>query len=235
MIFNGRVGACSCARPAGILKTSGNLTDEQFERIQKMVKEKIAGVENAGLPQGPFEGGLEWQSLSFSPKDMDWNKLDRSERLKVCSIYNTPPEIIGDQENKTYSNYQEARRAFYLDNILQKADWWADELNYWLAPFYGENIIIGYDRDAVDAVRDDRSKLITDMCALVDRGIISRDDAADQLGFDVRGGASAIPTVSGTVVPLDVVVGDPGTITDEDTRKVDAPDDEDEKQKDTKE
>ncbi len=219
------------ARPAGILKTSGNLTDEQFERLQKMIKEKIAGAENAGLPQGPFEGGLEWQSLSFSPKDMDWKSLDRSERLKICSVFNTPPEIIGDQENKTYSNYQEARRAFYMDNVLQKADWFADELNYWLAPLFGENVVIGYDRDAIDAVREDRSKLITDMGTLVDKGIIDRDQAAAQLGFEERGGASAIATVTGAVMPLEAAVGDPGTVTADDTSKIGEKDEEDDQKK----
>jgi HK97 family phage portal protein len=209
------------ARPAGIIKTSGNLTDEQFERIKNLIKEKISGVDNAGLPQGPFEGGLEWQSLSYSPKDMDWDRLLRRVTRDVCAVFNVSPEIIGDSENKTYSNYQEARKALYLENILPRLDDLRDELNYWLVPLFGDRLRLDYDRDSIDAIREDRSKLITDMCAMVDRGIIDRDQAATQLGFEERGGASAIPTVSGTVMPLDAALGDPGTVTAEDTEKVD--------------
>ena len=195
------------ARPPGILKSAGNLSDEQFERIKRLIKEEISGPDNAGLPLGPFEGGLEWQALGFSPKDMDWHNLSRNERLKICSIFNVPPELIGDQENKTYSNYQEARRAFYLENILQKGNWVSDEFNNWLTPLFGDNLIIGYDRDAIGAIQDDRSKLITDLGSLVDRGAITRDELRDQLGFDERGGSSDVPTVSASIVPLDAAVG----------------------------
>lgn len=200
------------ARPPGALEATGDLSDEQIDRIKRLIKEDISGSENAGLPLGPFTGGLKWVSLGFSPKDMDWHHLDRGERLKIASIFNVPPELIGDQENKTYSNYQEARRAFYLDNILPLADWFVDELNNWLAPLFGENILIGFDRDTITAIQDDRSKLITDLKGIIDNGTIDRDEARGQLGWEARGGAFAIPTVSGSVVPLDAAVGSPDTL-----------------------
>ncbi len=103
---------------------------------------------------------------------------------------------------------RETARDFATKEVLPKAAAIDRDHRYpkELVAKMGENIKVGYDRDAVDAIRDDRSKLIIDMCALVDRGIICRDDAAAQLGFEERGGASAVPTVANNVMPLDAVV-----------------------------
>lgn len=195
-------------RPSLIIKTAGSLTDEQYERARERILEKFSGPENVGLPIGPLEGGLEAQIVSFSAKDMDFRNLDKQTRLKIATLYNTPPEMIGDSENKTYSNYQEARRAFYEDNIIPKTRWWRDELNYWLAPLFGESIYIDYDPESIEAIRENRSQLITDRNSQLDRGIITRNEYRAEEGRDpVQGGD--VLTVSGSVMPLDAAVGAP--------------------------
>lgn len=196
------------ARPSMIIKTAGNITDEQYERIRDMMQKDWLGHMNAGKPIGPLEGGLEAQIISLSPKDMDFYKLDKQTRLKIATVFNVAPELIGDSENKTYSNYQEARKALYQDTIIPKLNWWRDELNNWLVPLFGEQIIIDYDRESIEAIREDRSKLIVDLNSMVDRGTITRNEQRESLGWDRVEGLDEF-TVTGSVVPLDAISGLP--------------------------
>jgi len=124
-----------CRLP-GALKTEMNLDDEQFKRLEKMLEDKVSGYLNAGRPL-ILEGGLDWKPWAISPKDMDWLNSDKMNARKICAVYNVAPELIGDSENKTYSNYQEARKALYVEAILPDLDYLRDELNNWLAPAFG--------------------------------------------------------------------------------------------------
>ena len=97
---------------------------------------------------------------------------------------------------------------FYLENILLKMDWLVDEFNNWIVPLYGENIRVDYDRDSIEAIRDDRSKLITDLNSQVDRGIIDRNEARILTGQDERKEPGMdVPTVLGAVTPLEAATG----------------------------
>jgi HK97 family phage portal protein len=196
------------ARPSMLIKTAGNITDEQYDRIKEMMQSDWLGYLNAGKPIGPLEGGLEAQIISLSPKDMDFYKLDKQTRLKIATVFNVAPELIGDGENKTYSNYQEARKALYQDNILPKLNWWRDELNNWLVPLFGEMLVVDYDRESIEAIRDDRSKLIVDLNSMVDRGSLNRNEQRQALGWERIEGLDGY-TVAGSVVPLDAITGLP--------------------------
>jgi HK97 family phage portal protein len=60
------------ARPSGaiVVKDDKYICEEQFDRLKEQVKENFSGYENAGKPI-ILEGGLAWQDISLSPKDMD--------------------------------------------------------------------------------------------------------------------------------------------------------------------
>ena len=65
----------NAARPSGALVYKGengqNLSEEQFERLREELAANFQGSRNAGRPL-LLEGGLSWQSMSLSPKDMDF-------------------------------------------------------------------------------------------------------------------------------------------------------------------
>lgn len=144
------------ARPPGAMVAQGALTDEQHERLKREIEEKISGYENAGKPL-LLEAGLDWKSFAITPKDADWLNSDKTNSRKICAVFNVAPELIGDSENKTYSNYQEARRALYMDNIIPLSSWLRDELNNWLTPLFGSNLKLDFDRDRIDAIQEDRN------------------------------------------------------------------------------
>jgi len=145
-------------RPPGGIVVEGKLDDKQRELIEKRFAERMAGYKNVGRPP-VLEGGVKWEPWAITPKDMDWLNSDKVNIRKICSIYNVAPELIGDSESKTYSNYQEARKALYVEAILPDMDFLRDEFNNWLSPAFGDRLYLDYDRDSIEALKEEQSAL----------------------------------------------------------------------------
>ena len=145
-------------KPPGAIKVEGTLTDAQRNTLTKVLKEEKIGYENAGLPL-VLEGAQEWMPFSINPKDADWLNSQKLTIRFVCLTLGIPPELMGDAENKTYSNQKEARKALYEETSLPYMDFLRDELNNWLTPRFGDRLFLDYDRDSIEALREDRAAI----------------------------------------------------------------------------
>ncbi len=170
------------ARLSGLLSTESIISKETREKLEAELKDKFAGSTKAGK----FllaEGGLKFQEMGTSPKDMDWLEGQRQSAREICIVNAVPPELIGDATNKTYANYQEARKAFYEDTVLPLLDYMRDEFNNWLVPLYGQNIYLDYNSDDIEALQEDRDKFHARIRSDYTAGLLTRNEARLQLGF----------------------------------------------------
>lgn len=145
------------ARPSGALVTQKSLRDDQYTRLRAQIDQDYAGADRAGFPM-LLEGGLDWKEMGLSPKDMDWLESRKMSKQDVAMGLGVPAELIGLKE-ATYENRREAKRAFYTETVLPLADFLFDDLNNWLVPLFGENLRLDYDRDAIEALQEDREKV----------------------------------------------------------------------------
>lgn len=173
------------ARPSGVLKTDESLTDEQFERLKEELEDKYQGRKNAGRPM-LLEGGLTWQQISLNPKDMDWLEGQKTAAREIAMVFGVPSELLGDSTNKTYSNYKEARQAFYMETVLPLMDWLRDELNNWLSPLFGDNLYLDYDIDAIEAIQEDRTLVWKRAADAVKAGLLTINEARESMGYETR-------------------------------------------------
>jgi len=146
------------ARPPLAFVTETKLDDNQFKRLKERIEKKWAGAENAGKPI-LLENGMDVKELSFSPQDMDWIKGDIQHGRKIALALGVPPELLGDSTNKTYSNYREARAAFYEETVIPLMDELRDELNNWLVPKFDDRLFLDYDRDEIEAIQEERNQV----------------------------------------------------------------------------
>jgi len=150
-----------CIAP-GVLETQKGLTDIQFHRLENKWRDKYVTGGNQFTGDVPIilEGGLKWTAMGVNPKDMSWIEGLKMSSREIATAFNVPPELIGDSENKTYSNYKEARKALYEETIIPLLDFFADEVNVWLTPLYGnDSLKLVYDKDSIEALREDRDAL----------------------------------------------------------------------------
>ncbi len=147
----------NAAVPSGALTCKQRLTDEQFERLKTEMRQQIQGVNNAREPL-LLEQDLEWKELGISPKDMDWIEGLKMSALQVAQVYNVPPELIG-LSPATYQNRKEARKALYTEVVCPLLNRFRDALNNWLVPRFGENLLLDYNKDGIEALSEDQEAL----------------------------------------------------------------------------
>lgn len=154
----------NAARPSGalIVKNNGaydgNLSNEQYLRIKEQMEDVFMGSKNSGKPL-LIEGGLEWQEMSMSPKDMDFIEAKNSAARDIALAFGVPPQLLGIPGDNTYSNMQEARLALWEETVIPLLDHLTDSLNHWLVPMFGEKIELQYDVNDISGLSSRREKI----------------------------------------------------------------------------
>ncbi|WP_338749804.1 phage portal protein [Bacillus sp. FJAT-52991] len=174
------------AAPSGFLKTEKSLAEPQYNRLKAMMRRMFGGKKNAGKAH-LLEGGLEWQQLGLSPKDMDFINSRKMTREEICAVFGVPPQIVGIQDSSTYNNYKEARAAFYMETVLPTLDKIISGWNHKLVPLFGENLIVGYDVDQIEALQETSDTKWARLSGMKD--ILTVNEIRQALGYeDIDGG-----------------------------------------------
>ncbi|WP_227267840.1 phage portal protein [Roseobacter weihaiensis] len=150
----------NAARPSGAIvyrgaEGQGTMATDQYERLVSEMESHHQGARNAGRPM-LLEGGLDWKPMGFSPSDMEFQKTKEAAAREIALAFGVPPMLLGIQGDATYSNYQEAHRAFYRLTVLPLATRVTAALAHWLARHTGEAIEIKPDLDQVPALATER-------------------------------------------------------------------------------
>jgi len=194
----------NAARPSGALvyqaKEGGNLSAEQFERLKAELEAGFMGARNAGRPL-LLEGGLDWKALSLTPKDMDFMAAKNGAAREIALAFGVPPMLLGIPGDNTYSNYQEANRAFWRQTVLPLCGRLAEALTGWLAPAFGgadgglrtaqPTLRLWFDADQVDALSSEREALWSRVGAA---DFLTADEKRAAVGYaPLEGGEGAGP------------------------------------------
>lgn len=146
------------ARPSGALmvrsdgdNAGGTLDDDQYDRLKDQIDQLYSGPRNAGRPL-LLEGGLTWQEMSLSPKDMDFIDAKHTSARDIALAFGVPPQLLGIPGDNTYANMREARLALWEQTVLPLAAQLAAEFNNWLTPRFGDDLELSHDLDAVPAL-----------------------------------------------------------------------------------
>jgi HK97 family phage portal protein len=153
----------NAARPSGALIYKGpdgapNLTDEQFGRLKRELEDGYQGAMNAGRPM-VLGGGLEWQSMSHSPADLDFANTRDVAAREIALSFGVPPMLLGIPGDNTYSNYAQANLALWRQTVLPLVARTCAQLTRWLAPKFGDGLRIDCDIDEVPALAEARESV----------------------------------------------------------------------------
>jgi len=191
--------------PSGVLWTDSEVSDTSFIRLQEQFNGKYAGAKNSGKPM-ILDGGLKWQGMSFSPRDMEFVSGKRLSQLDVCQVLRVPPQIIGIEGSQTFANYEQARAAFYEDEVIPMVNGLLSELlgflrkDFKIPPTY--KLIV--DTDGITALeprRAERNKVIDGLTSL------KVDEKRAAMGYESAEGGDVI-LVDSNKIPLDMAGAD---------------------------
>ncbi|GGE40537.1 phage portal protein [Actibacterium pelagium] len=150
----------NAARPSGAIvyrgvDGQGQMSEEQYQRLQDEMLSYHQGASNAGRPM-LLEGGLDWKPMGLSPQDMEFQKTKEAAAREIALAFGVPPMLLGLPGDATYSNYQEANRAFYRLTVLPLVLKVTAALSEWLSLYAGEMVHLKPDLDQVPALAAER-------------------------------------------------------------------------------
>ncbi len=147
------------ARPSGAFVFKGSLRPEQRATMKADIEEKYSGSRNAGKPL-VLEGDFDYKGFSFSPKDMEWIESKHTSSRDIALVFRVPPQLLGIPGDNTYSNYREARQALWIERTIPTAGRILEYHTNWLLPLFGlQDHVLGFDKDALDALTPSRDAL----------------------------------------------------------------------------
>ena len=168
--------------PSGVLyqdDAEHPLTDAQFHALKDQIESQYTGALNAGRPL-LLEGGLKWQDMGLSPKDMDWAAAKNMNAREIALAFGVPPQMLGIPDAQTYSNYTEARQSLWEDTIIPLARDIAAELTNWLGPKFGGGIVLKPNLDEIPALE---AKRVAKFERINGAGFLSDKEKREALGF----------------------------------------------------
>lgn len=89
------------ALPGGVLTTSGELTDEQFDRLNNQWNESHGGFGKSHKP-AILEGGVGWENVGLPPAEAQFIETQKYTSATIAGhVFFVPPHLIGDVERST--------------------------------------------------------------------------------------------------------------------------------------
>ncbi len=145
------------ARPGMLFFFGQQLGDQQFDRLKAQLREEFSGGMNAGrnmIIEGELTKAVPY---SLTPMEMDFLESHRELARRICLGFGVPPQLLGIPGDNTYSNYEQARLAFWEDTVFFYLRLLQHSLSAWfLAPEPG--LFLKPNLDAVPALEPRRKE-----------------------------------------------------------------------------
>jgi HK97 family phage portal protein len=124
------------AMPSGILSTEGTLTPEQYLRIKESWNARHQGLSNAHK-MALLEGGLKWQSISPTNREMEFGQSRKDIRDEILAIFRVPKPVLGILEDVNLASADAAEKLFTRFTVKPKMRFFVDRLNEFYLPQFG--------------------------------------------------------------------------------------------------
>jgi HK97 family phage portal protein len=182
----------------GVISVKRPLSQDEREFIREQFRKKYAGHENVGIPL-IIEADSEYKPSPITPKDNQFIETQNFIRRRLCSVFGVASELLGDAENKTYSNVREARKALFSEVIIPKLSQLRDLFNAKLPAYFNEDVYVDFDTSELEIFHEDKEAQANRLQRLVSSGIISINEARDAMKYD------QIPPGDQILIPASVI------------------------------
>lgn len=176
------------AVPAGIIQVT-NPSPELQQRLKSEWIKRYSGSGNAKVPLVLDSEKASYQSLGFSPIDMDFINQRKLSRIEICAGFGVPSQIVGDPEGQTYANYAEAIKSFWENTVIPKyLDKIVESLNLNIVAKYAGNLKLEANLDGIEALHESIDAISTRTTELWQKGLITRNEGRYALGYEEKKG-----------------------------------------------
>ena len=173
------------AVPSGILTYSQPISGQVANEVEEKFTEKFGGFTKwiRPLVTGP---DAKWERLGVSFEEMNAEGLDMRNEVRILSALGVPPILVGSRVGlmrSTYSNYEEARKAFWQDKQIPLLRLFESEFRYYLRGEDGE--FAKFDLAEVPALEELRRHRVAEIREAWQSSAATRSEYRAVLGLTV--------------------------------------------------
>jgi HK97 family phage portal protein len=147
------------AQPGGVLETSENLVQEEFDRLLAQWNDRHQGVAK-GHQVALLEGGLTYKQTGISQRDMEFLEGRKYNREEIMAVYKVPKSELGLYEQINFATAKTMDRVFWTKTLLPKMVLYETILwSQFLSKLAGPETWAEFDRNSIDALKEDLASL----------------------------------------------------------------------------
>lgn len=165
----------------GILTTDNpRLTDQQKESIKTGWQQAHGGDNPNGI--AVLEAGMKYQPVAVNGKEAQLLETRLFNLQEIARFFNISPTLLGDLTKSSYNTLEAANMEFLTHTLMPIITLIQDEFKRKLLKPSERNLYI--DIDEAYIVKPDKASLANYLSTLTTHGIISINEARQQLGYN---------------------------------------------------
>jgi HK97 family phage portal protein len=180
---------------------------------RKALESRIA--QNHSRPQHDrkkmiLPAGISFTPTSWSPVDMQAEKMRKEKRDEIARTFGVPPVMLGALEDANRSSLRELRRVYYENTVIPRADFVVEEIAIQLIPKLpkeAQRVTVLLDYAQTAAMREDADSQIARMEKLVALGVPT-NEAARIAGITIEGVPDGERWIRGNLRPADAAASE---------------------------
>ena len=192
------------ATPNSVLSTDKKLSKEVIRKLKHEIENKHEGFENAHKTM-VLEGGLKWESMALSHREMDFIESMKFTRDKILAIFRVPKSVLGLTEDVNRANAEAGDFVFAKRTIKPKMQKLVEMLNEFLVPFFDDSGTLFL--DFTDPVPENEEQKLKVASEGVTKGVLTINEARELLGYDPVEGGDDVLAPSTPQVPAERIAG----------------------------
>jgi len=173
--------------PSGLLKLKRRLnTQEEASVIRSRWRSQFGGRNNFHRI-AILDEDADYVPMANNPKDMALPELHDLTESRICAVFGVPAILVGANvglQRSTYSNYREARMAFHSETLEPMVSRILRHFNRNMFSEYPGNEMLTVDWAQMRSGLDDREAMTTRVTGLFAGGILTLNEAREQLGLE---------------------------------------------------
>jgi phage portal protein BeeE len=120
---------------------------------------------------------------------MDFVTTQKECAKLVASAFGVPLPLI-DNDASTFNNLEQAKERLYTDTIIPQFNAFLSSFSPWVTG--SPDLMLAVDMDGIPALESVRAKKYARVAQAVTAGILTVDEAREEIGYQPVGGASAV-------------------------------------------
>lgn len=142
---------------SGILAGDGEINEEQARALSDKWKQLYGGSQKAG-DIAITSAQVKWHQIGLSPVDLNIIQGKHEMLQELCNVYHIDIGLVTGQSS-TDNNMDNARARSITDAVIPLVERRKGVINRWLAPKFGDNLVVEYDYSVFSEMNEDLDKL----------------------------------------------------------------------------